>query len=68
MSYLTIEQKRQILREHYRKAYHFELNPSLPDNVIEDYYKKLQLLFQSERRHELKKKNLRLVEEEELEV
>jgi hypothetical protein len=61
-SFLTIEQKRQILTKHYR-ALNVELNPCLPDSEIEKYYKKLLALDNSEKRHrfETEKPKLRLI-------
>lgn len=50
-SVLTLEQKREVLRRHYRQCYKIELNPVLPDEKIESLYKDLQSLAASERRH-----------------
>lgn len=54
--FLSPEEKRAIVVEYYGRCYRIVIRPDLPEEAIEDYYNKIFLLAESERKHKEKAK------------
>lgn len=61
MSFLTIEQKREIVRRHYEAAYKIKVRDNLTDTEISLYYDNIQKLRFSEERHKDDRPKLKLI-------
>ena len=67
-SFLTLDQKRQIVIKHYEAAGYkdrqgkpIKVNPNLPEKVIEEYYANICKLRDSERRITESRPRLKLI-------